>query len=425
MTYKSPVVAQPDYVDNAITTVAGVRDRLRDHGEPQPDLGQRWSGLGLGGFGQPGGQFASSSTVGAAANGHELVALEVDHCVSGKSLDRREARRSGDRERIASAILSGCQVILLDNLHNELASSTLESILTEGTATIRQFGKLGADITVPFAGLVIVTANNAALRADMLRRMLPIRIVIDTDEPEKREFGFDPYLEAKRDRLQILAAAFTILRAWRNSGEKATQTLGSFERWAELVAGAVQWLTGINPISLIEERKAEDPKRADERQVIAGLYALFREQKFTSKEAVGNPARRDFVDNSEIPATGLDPELWRVVLEFKGDRPTPIAVGCWLREHKDKVFGDLRLTSQPDRDKKAQWSVLKRPSAGDAGDCGGYLTPTRAISGTGAAEGQGSVIELREGQRSPAIPGITRTDRAEPEVGMPAKRSLF
>ena len=90
MTYKSPVVAQPDYVDNAITTVAGVRDRLRDHGEPQPDLGQRWSGLGLGGFGQPGGQFASSSTVGAAANGHELVALEVDHGVSGKSLDRRE-----------------------------------------------------------------------------------------------------------------------------------------------------------------------------------------------------------------------------------------------------------------------------------------------------------------------------------------------
>ena len=195
-------------------------------------------------------------------------------------------------KRIASAILSGCQAILLDNLHNELASSTLESILTEGIATIRQFGKLGADITVPFSGLVIVTANNAALRADMLRRMLPIRIVVDTDEPEKREFGFDPYLEAKRDRLQILAAAFTILRAWRNSGEKAAHTLGSFERWAELVAGAVQWLTGINPISLIEERKAEDPKRADERQVIAGLHALFGEQKFTSKEAGGQSRKK-------------------------------------------------------------------------------------------------------------------------------------
>jgi hypothetical protein len=55
-------------------------------------------------------------------------------------------------KRIASAILSGCQAILLDNLQRTLASSTLESILTEGVATIRQFGKLGADITMPFAG---------------------------------------------------------------------------------------------------------------------------------------------------------------------------------------------------------------------------------------------------------------------------------
>src|SRR3954451_11394192 len=120
--------------------------------------------------------------------------------------------------------MSGSQAMLLDNLQRTLASSTLESVLTEGTATIRQFGKLGADITVPYAGLVVATANNAALRADMLRRMLPIRIVVGTDEPEKREFDFDPYLEAKRDRLQILAAGFTILRAWWNVRTK-TKTL--------------------------------------------------------------------------------------------------------------------------------------------------------------------------------------------------------
>jgi hypothetical protein len=117
-------------------------------------------------------------------------------------------------KRIASAILSGSQTLLLDNLQRTLASSTLESVLTEATATIRPFGKLGADTTVPYAGLVIVTTNNAALRADMLRRRLPIRIVVDTDEPENRKFDFDPYLEAKRDRLQILAAVFTIMRAW-------------------------------------------------------------------------------------------------------------------------------------------------------------------------------------------------------------------
>ena len=115
---------------------------------------------------------------------------------------------------------------------------------------------------MPFSGLVLVTANNAALRADMLRRMLPIRIVVDTDEPESGSSASTPTW--RRNATGRRSWRQVILRAWQNSGKRGPLTLGSFERWAELVAGAVEWLTGINPISLIEERKAEDPKRGDE-----------------------------------------------------------------------------------------------------------------------------------------------------------------
>jgi hypothetical protein len=84
--------------------------------------------------------------------------------------------------------------MLLDNLQRILASSTLESGLTEGRATIRPFGRL-TDVTVPCSALVLITANNAALRPDMLRRTLPVRIVVDTEKPELRRFDFDPYSE--------------------------------------------------------------------------------------------------------------------------------------------------------------------------------------------------------------------------------------
>ena len=177
-------------------------------------------------------------------------------------------------KRISSAILSGAPCILLDNLQRPLEASALESILTEATATIRSFGQLSG-VTVPFRALVIITANNVVLRRDMLRRILQVRIVVETDEPKRASSISIPTLEAKRDRLAILAAGFTIIRAWwqvRETEEgrriRAT-TLGSFEQWADLVAGAVEWLTGINPITLIEEHKADDPKRGDERQVIA------------------------------------------------------------------------------------------------------------------------------------------------------------
>jgi hypothetical protein len=319
-------------------------------------------------------------------------------------------------KRIASAVLSCAQCVVMDNLQRALASSTLESGLTEGTATIRLFGQL-TDMTVPFRALVIITTNNGSFRADMLRRTLPVRIVVDTDEPEKRQFGFDPYLEAKRDRLPILAAAFTILRAWwlareAEDGRRIRQTtLGSFEQWAELVAGAVEWVTGTNPIALIEERKAEDPGRGEERQVIAALRELFRTAEWTAKEAVGRPAPLVQAYDDPPPATGLDPDLWRGVLEFKGERPNPVEVGKWLGRQKDKVFGNLQLCSHPGSGGTARWGVRdlaeKGRPVGSVGSVGSIPPSPREMSKNTSA---GVVtIEEKQGQ-------TTQLDPTDPTV---------
>ncbi|MFZ1429142.1 MAG: hypothetical protein WAS21_20495 [Geminicoccaceae bacterium] len=288
-------------------------------------------------------------------------------------------------KRLAAAILSGSQALLLDNLQRLVASSTLESGVTEGVATIRLFGQL-SDMTVPFRALVLLTANNAQLRADMLRRSLPIRIVVDTDEPEKRAFAFDPYVEAKRDRMAILAAAFTIARAWwqARDTEEARQirqtTLGSFELWADLVAGAVEWLTGINPISLIEARKAADPRRGQERQVIEALREAFGDAEFSAKKAVGRAVQRSRFGEEEEPATGLDPEIWASVMTFKGDRPTAVQAGNWLGRQKDKAFGELQLLGRLDRKGTALWRVRDLP--GCRGVPGSIPSATREVSET-------------------------------------------
>jgi hypothetical protein len=50
-------------------------------------------------------------------------------------------------KRIAAAILQGAPAILLDNLQPTLASTTLESILTDSVARIRKFGSLSDDVT--------------------------------------------------------------------------------------------------------------------------------------------------------------------------------------------------------------------------------------------------------------------------------------
>jgi hypothetical protein len=263
-------------------------------------------------------------------------------------------------KRLAAAIIQGAPVLLLDNLQRHIASSTLESILTERRACIRRFGTLET-VTVGFNGLVLLTANNSTLRRDMLRRTLPVRICVSEEDPEVRTFDFDPVEEALRDRRELLEAAFTVARAWwlaKDEPENAgcRRPLGSFEVWSELVGGAVAWLTGQHPAELIAARKREDHFAAGERQMVEALHGHYGENRWRSKDA----------------AHDIDATLWAEVLpRMKGDKPSAAEVGHWLRARKDRVFGVLILSAtHADRNGVVDWTVTSR-SAGDAGDCGG------------------------------------------------------
>ena len=222
-------------------------------------------------------------------------------------------------------------------------------------ATIREFGTLKSP-TVFCSAFVTVTANNGGLSLDLLRRTLPVRIIVDTDQPELREFDFDPYEEARADRPALLAAAFTIVKAWwlvRNTaeGRRIRRTkLGSFEDWSDLVAGAVEWLIGINPIALIEERKSADPMRGNERRVMAALSEKFGQASWTAKEA----------------ATGLNHDIWEATMTFKGDHPSANQVGAWLGKRKDKVPATCNFVANS----TATVSCNGRSGAGFAGFAG-------------------------------------------------------
>jgi hypothetical protein len=264
---------------------------------------------------------------------------------------------------LAAAVLSGTSAILLDNLQRTLASSTLESVLTEGQATIRPFGRL-TDVTVSCSALVLITANNAVLRPDMLRRTLPVRVVVDTEKPELTRYDFEPYAEAKRLRPAIIAAALTVALTWwqargTDDGRRIRQTtLGSFEEWADLVAGAVEWVAGFNPVKLIEEQKEADPRRGDERGLVAEIYRVFGDTEWKAGDA----------------ASRVDPQTWAAAVRFKGEHPNGREIGGWLRARRDRVFGPYALRSRHEPGENVTlWRVEKlgdTPSPGHTGHTG-------------------------------------------------------
>lgn len=252
-------------------------------------------------------------------------------------------------KRISAAIISGVPVVVLDNLQRHVASSALESALTEATATIRVFGKL-QNLRIPCRTLILLTANNATLRRDMLRRTLPVRILVPAEAPEDRYFDFDPVAEVCASRAEMLASAFTIARAWwlvRNDAEqhRHVKTLGSFAEWSELVGGLVSWLCDKHPVDLIAERRSHDPHLAAEHRVIEALHRKYGTETFRAAQA----------------ATDLSIELWAEVLSSRaGDKqPGAKAVGIWLRTRKDRVFGRWILGARIDRKDVAEWSLTE------------------------------------------------------------------
>jgi hypothetical protein len=230
-------------------------------------------------------------------------------------------------------------------------------MLTEPVADIRIFGRLGS-LRVMCRSLLLLTANNASLRRDMLRRTLPLRIVVPEEKPELRKFDFDPVTEATADRRELLTAAFTVALAWwkvrdlpENKGFR--KPLGSFEQWADLVAGAVAWLTGTNPIDLIEERSEQDQGATGERALVAELHRVMGAGEWKAGDAAGK----------------VDPQSWGEVVRFKGEHPTGREVGGWLRDRRDRVFGSYVLRCRHDTTANASmWRVGTLPGHTDIPD---------------------------------------------------------
>ena len=168
-----------------------------------------------------------------------------------------------------------------------------------------------------------------------------------------------PITRAARAMLSLLAVMAWLHARGLPENKLHCKPLGSFEEWADNVAGAVSWLTGKNPIDLIEERKEQDPYAADERRVIAALVEHYCDKEWTAKDAA-----KDIIG-----------DVWASAIRFKGEQPTANDVSYWLRKRKDRVFscpgtGDTinhwTLGNELDRKGVARWAFRRLP--GIAGD---------------------------------------------------------
>ena len=191
------------------------------------------------------------------------------------------------KKRFDTMLLASPAMLVMDNCNGRvLRGDTLEMILSEGEATIRQFNKLEA-ITVRSRTFLMANGNNIQISGDMSRRGIKINILPRSASPESDVFPFTPedYVIEHRDAL--LSDYYTIMRAYRHAGmpRSGLPAVGSFSEWERKVRDLIFWLTGHDLSGDFKKNKLDDPEQQEDAAVLSALRALFGERWFKASEA--------------------------------------------------------------------------------------------------------------------------------------------
>jgi len=195
---------------------------------------------------------------GAIATGREIAPRHW-------SLDEEECEK-----RLFSIGLAGHPVALFDNLRVILSGAAIEKTLSATGLSGRVLGK-SEDRTIPWSTVLYFTANAAGYSNDNTARVIHVMLRgRGTDRESTHKFKRPNLVEWVIDhRDEVLRAAFTILAAHRDASRPhAGKTLPKFEVWSRIVAGAIHWASGHDPID------AKPPENANQDANVARVAVL-------------------------------------------------------------------------------------------------------------------------------------------------------
>ena len=210
----------------------------------------------------------------------------------------REGRDETETEkRLIGKLLAGNAIISIDNATQPIDGDLLCQMLTQQLVSVRSLGA-SKIVIVPTSMVVCATGNNLVIAGDMTRRALLCQLDANAERPELRQFDFDPLEVAEAGRAKYLIAALTVLRAFFCAGlPQRAPKLGSFERWGELVRGAVLWLGMADPVGTMERARKADPKLECLRNVMEQWSAVFRDNAKKVREVIDTAAKEAFPPN--------------------------------------------------------------------------------------------------------------------------------
>jgi hypothetical protein len=189
---------------------------------------------------------------------------------------------------------------------------------------------------------------------------MPSDLDARTEHPEERTdfVHADLIRHATEHHPTYVTAALTILRAYCCAGRPSEKRpkYGSYERWDDLVRGAILWLGLADPLEGRQRIKAEsDVDALTISEVLHAWRGVFASTSQTVAEAVNASTIDPKTRESKQPTL-------RAALELAcgGKDPSAYRIGLRFRSWRGRIVGGLRLeTNGEAHGGVARWRVVE------------------------------------------------------------------
>jgi hypothetical protein len=251
-------------------------------------------------------------------------------------------------KQLQAAVISGHTIIPLDNQNSDdaLRSDLLCQMLTQDTVEIRCFGQNKELKPYPSIAVVSVTGNNLAVAKDLTERTLLCQLDANMEVPGARKFSFNPVVMARQNRVILLRACLTILRAYHIAGRPTQniQPMGGFDGWSDWIRSALIWLGAADPCDTMAAIRSKDQSRGVHIEIMEQWEKHIGYDVEVSASDVAKKART--IDANGCGDPDFNSALWMTAGKVKN---LPMALGKWLASKNGVVIDGRKLVERKGR----------------------------------------------------------------------------
>ena len=264
-------------------------------------------------------------------------------------------------KRLNTSLVAAHPLVSIDNVNGELGGDFICHAIERPTTDIRILGRT-SHARIQNNVMLFATGNNLRLVGDVVRRSIVCTLNAGLERPELRAFKADPVARVLSQRGVYVAAALTIVRAHLLAGERfhAPLAIGSFQKWSDLVRGALIWLGCADPLHTMETARENDPELEQLKTMFSAMANQFGPGAANAQTAAGIISAAQGEGDSELndALNGF---------KQKGKPIDPVQLGQWLGRYRDRVADGMRLARIRRGKRGAEWYVAVADPPGVGG----------------------------------------------------------